>query len=201
MLAAQAKLLILALFDQRGKFLDYGGGYGMFVRLMRDAGFDFYLFDQYCDNLFAKGFSVDPSSDVGYELVTAFEVFEHLVNPMEDIGRMLAFGPNLLFTTTLVASPPPKLGEWWYYGVEHGQHVSLYSLQTLSFIAKRLGLHLTSDGATLHLLTHEPLPAWKFRVLQNRWGRLLARRWLSRKVAGKSLLTADYEKLVGHPLE
>src|SRR5688572_15218026 len=59
----QVKLLILAFFNDRGKFLDYGGGYGMFVRLMRDAGLNFYLYDQYCENLFAKGFDVEGPGD------------------------------------------------------------------------------------------------------------------------------------------
>ena len=162
-LAEQTKLLILAYFNDRGKFLDYGGGYGMFVRLMRDAGFHFYLYDQYCENLFAKGFSVEGQGNAEYELVTAFEVFEHLVHPMADIGRMLQFAPNLFFTTTLIASPPPPLDQWWYYGLEHGQHVSLYSQQTLSYIAEHFGLHLLTNNQSLHLLTARRLPSWKFR--------------------------------------
>ena len=36
-----AATLIYFLFDKKRKFLDYGGGYGVFVRLMRDVGFDF----------------------------------------------------------------------------------------------------------------------------------------------------------------
>jgi Methyltransferase domain len=199
-LAAQTKLLILAYFDHRQKFLDYGGGYGMYVRLMRDAGFDFYLYDQYCENLFAKGFSIDEAGNDRYELVTAFEVFEHLVNPMTDIERMLRFAPNVIFTTGLINSPPPLPGDWWYYGLEHGQHVALYSQKTLSYIAEHFGLHLLTDNHSLHLLTARPLPAWKFRAFQNRWGRLVSKGWLGRKMAGRSLLAADYEKLAGRPL-
>ena len=33
--------LIYFLFNNKGRFLDYGSGYGVFVRLMRDVGFDF----------------------------------------------------------------------------------------------------------------------------------------------------------------
>jgi hypothetical protein len=36
--------------------LDYGGGHGAFVRMMRDLGFDFLWFDKYAENLFAIGF-------------------------------------------------------------------------------------------------------------------------------------------------
>ncbi len=40
-------------------FLDYAGGYGVFTRLMRDIGFDFYWHDPYTQNLFANGFEKD----------------------------------------------------------------------------------------------------------------------------------------------
>ena len=53
--------LIYILFKHRGKFLDYGGGYGVFVRLMRDIGFDFYWQDKHTENLFAKGFEFGES--------------------------------------------------------------------------------------------------------------------------------------------
>ncbi|MFM6453388.1 MAG: methyltransferase domain-containing protein, partial [Planktothrix sp.] len=44
--------LIFNFFDHNSKFLDYGAGYGLFVRLMRDKGFNFYGFDKFCKNLF-----------------------------------------------------------------------------------------------------------------------------------------------------
>jgi hypothetical protein len=199
-LAEQTKLLILACFDDRAKFLDYGGGYGMFVRLMRDAGFDFYLYDQYCENLFAKGFSVEAPTENRYELVTAFEVFEHLVDPMAEIERMRQFSPSILFTTTLVASPPPKPGEWWYYALEHGQHVALYSKRSLEVIAERLGCRLFSNGQNLHLLTPKQISRWKFRAILNPRVRRFAKHWLNRRMRGRSLLASDYEKIAGRPL-
>ena len=36
-----ASTIIYSLFNQKGQYLDYGAGYGVFVRLMRDVGFDF----------------------------------------------------------------------------------------------------------------------------------------------------------------
>ena len=35
--------------------LDFGG-YGLFVRLMRDKGYDFQWYDKYCSNLFTNHF-------------------------------------------------------------------------------------------------------------------------------------------------
>ena len=40
-----AATLISFLFDKKSRFLDYGGGYGVFVRLMRVAGFNFFWQD------------------------------------------------------------------------------------------------------------------------------------------------------------
>jgi hypothetical protein len=59
-LAAAANVLIELAFPRAQHFLDYGGGAGLFVRLMRDRGFDFYLLDKYCANVFAAGFEAKP---------------------------------------------------------------------------------------------------------------------------------------------
>ncbi len=92
------KSIILAFFDQNGNFIDYGGGYGLFVRLMRDYGFDFHWFDEFCPNLFAKGLESDSAHGKTYELLTAFEVFEHLVNPLDDISKMLGLSRSIFFS-------------------------------------------------------------------------------------------------------
>ena len=58
--------LIIPFFikePQTKKFLDYGGGYGILVRLMRDVGYDFYWFDKYSQNIFAKGFECKDKID------------------------------------------------------------------------------------------------------------------------------------------
>ena len=68
--------IISVFFNYKDRFLDYGGGNGMFVRLMRDKGFNFFWQDQYTKNQFAQGF--ENYVEGKYELLTAFEVFEHL---------------------------------------------------------------------------------------------------------------------------
>jgi 2-polyprenyl-3-methyl-5-hydroxy-6-metoxy-1,4-benzoquinol methylase len=95
--------VIVLAFDPNAKFVDWGGGYGVFTRLMRDKGYDFYWSDAYCQNLFAKHFVAD--ADQSYEMMTCFEVFEHLVQPMAEIKVMLKMAPNILFTTQLPPSP------------------------------------------------------------------------------------------------
>ena len=65
-------------YKKNEKFLDYGGGSGLFVRLMREKGFNFYYYYKYSLNIFAKGFEVDLKNNFSFEVITVFEVFEHL---------------------------------------------------------------------------------------------------------------------------
>ncbi len=151
------RALIPVFFNPDGKFVDYGGGYGLFVRLMRDTGFDFYLYDPLCENLFAKRFLADPSGDQKYELLTAFEVFEHLVDPLRNIEEMLRFSPNIFFSTSLLPATNPKPTEWQYFGLEHGQHISFYTEKSLTIIAEQYGLHVHSCRGSLHLFSQDRL--------------------------------------------
>ncbi len=79
--------VITIMFDPKARFVDYGGGLGFYVRLMRDRGFDFYYWDRYAQPMFARGFEVGGGTGSTYELLTAFEVFEHLVEPISDARR------------------------------------------------------------------------------------------------------------------
>ena len=48
------------LFPKVERCIDYGGGYGMYTRMMRDLGHDFSHYDPHCENLFAKGMEAHP---------------------------------------------------------------------------------------------------------------------------------------------
>lgn len=100
--------LIRQYFLASGNFLDYGAGYGLFVRLMRDSQLVFFAFDEYCTNLFAKQYQVNLKEieSIQFEMITCFEVFEHYVFPVQEIKRLLQYSPNLLFSTELVSNPP-----------------------------------------------------------------------------------------------
>jgi len=149
-------VLIYFNFDTDGKFLDYAGGYGIFTRLMRDIGFDFYWYDIYTQNLLAKGFEADANHDTKYEFVTAFEVFEHLVDPKEDIKRMLQQSDTIVFSTELLPNQIPDPNSWWYYGFEHGQHISFYSKNTFAWLANHFGLKYYYING-IHLLTSKKI--------------------------------------------
>lgn len=163
-LARQASTIIFFLFNKNSKFLDFAGGYGIFVRLMRDIGFDFYWYDPYSENLMAQGFEYTDSVKL-IELVTSLESFEHFVNPLEEIERMLSVSSNILFSTELLPKLTSKPNEWWYYGLDHGQHISFYTLETLQFIANKYKLNLYTNTNSLHLLTSKKIDNTFFKIL------------------------------------
>ncbi|MEI6704156.1 MAG: class I SAM-dependent methyltransferase [Deltaproteobacteria bacterium] len=195
-LATIARVLITVFWGTQGCFLDFAGGYGLFVRMMRDSGFDFKWYDRYCANLFAGGFAADLDDDKNYELVTAFEVFEHLVDPVSGLEELLKHSKNILFTTDLLPEPAPKPEEWWYYGLEHGQHVSFYTRKSLQFLAEGKGLNFYTNGATVHLMTEKKLPTALFFLLARHKTASLVAPFLSKK----SLLEDDFRTITGGEL-
>lgn len=150
-LSQKLTIILRHMFDKEAKYLDYAGGYGVFVRLMRDVGFDFYWDDKFTANLFAKGFEYKMGG-VGIDAITTFESFEHFVSPVEEIDNMLNISKNIIFTTNLLPDPIPKPDEWWYYGLEHGQHISFYSHNTMKFLANKYALNYYYLGG-IHVLT------------------------------------------------
>ncbi|NJO93452.1 MAG: class I SAM-dependent methyltransferase [Hydrococcus sp. RM1_1_31] len=150
-LSTLAKYLIFNFFDHNGKFLDYGGGYGLLVRIMRDAGFDFYWSDKFCQNIFAEGFEAHQAEKNQFELVTVFEVFEHLVDPGEEIEKIFRFSKNILFSTEILPENNPKPNEWYYYALFAGQHVSIYTKKSLSLIAAKYNDNILFQTALAYI--------------------------------------------------
>lgn len=146
-------------FKTDAKYLDYAGGYGLLTRFMRDKGFNFYHTDKYCKNLFSEYFDLsDLPQNTKFEVVTAFEVFEHLANPLAEIEVLNQYSDNILFSTELQPNNSiNSVDDWWYFIPETGQHLALYSLKSLQFIADKLGYNFYTDEKELHLFTKTKL--------------------------------------------
>ena len=189
--SAATKVLIEVFHNRRGRFLDFGGGYGLFVRRMRDLGYDFVWYDKKCPNLFAKGFEGVLKSSQRYEIITAFEVMEHMLNPGSDLEQILQSSKSFLFSTELLPKEFPGFGEWPYFGPEHGQHISFYSATSLKRFAAAHGKKFVTDGNSLHMITEQPISNSLFRVITNRTcASLLAQ--LRRR---DTLLYSDFQRL------
>lgn len=141
--------------------LDYGAGHGIFVRLMRDAGFDFRWYDLHATNDYVRGF--EHGEGQTYDFLTSFEVLEHLTDPLAEISKMMSLSPNILLTTELVPTATPRIRDWWYYATASGQHISFYTPQAMNLIAARFGRHLLSRGP-YHLFTTKPMSRFVFRL-------------------------------------
>jgi hypothetical protein len=127
---------VIDLFYRSSKtYLDYGAGYGMFVRRMRDLGYDFDAYDLHCHNMFAEQVALVSLDGKHYDLSTAFEVFEHLEDPLSIIKLLFTVADHLLITTETLPEPVPSLDAWWYFAPEHGQHISFYTLKALRVMA------------------------------------------------------------------
>ncbi len=149
--------LIVLFFDRREKFVDYAGGYGLFTRMMRDIGFDFYWSDPFTKNLVARTFEIQDGKK--YHLATSFESFEHFDNPKEELQKIIQIADNIILSTELLPSPIPNASDWWYYGLEHGQHIALYTQKAFIELARQFNLHYYNLD-DVHLLTKKVIPIY-----------------------------------------
>lgn len=164
-LALTATNAIFYLFNKKLTYLDFAGGYGILTRIMRDTGLDFKWQDDYTKNLLARGFEYNKNNNI--ELVTAFEVFEHFVNPISEIERILTISKNILFSTELKKEEVPNK-DWWYYGFNHAQHISFFSKKTLQFIANKYNLNYYTNNKNIHLFTTKKINRLFFKLITNK---------------------------------
>ncbi|MDB6019879.1 MAG: methyltransferase type 11 [Pedosphaera sp.] len=169
--------------------LDWGAGTGLLVRLCRDDGLNFFYDDPFAENVFARGFERKESGlPPAWACVTAFEVAEHLPDPLKNFGDLFQLSPrHLLFSTLLYQDQAP---DWWYF-VDNGQHVAFYTRRSLELIARHYGYHLASNDCDLHLFSREKVSD---RLLKSchKSREKLARRY--RKKHGSRLLK-DFEHI------
>lgn len=170
-------------------FLDFGAGYGMFVRLMRDRGFRFQHYDPTCRNLFSR-FNEARLEDGGrYKLATAIEVIEHTADPIATVLQILKYSDAVLLSTEVSDSAPPD-PEWWYLGLEHGQHISLFGARTFGILAARLSIKYTRLYSNWHLLSKGEITLTKER--SSRIARASKRLFWTGK-AERSLMMPDFD--------
>ena len=164
--------------DRKDRCLDWGGGNGLYCRLMRDRGFDFLSYDRYVEPFYCVGFTADqPAERQSATLVTAVEVFEHLPDPGDELARLFATNADAVLFSTLLYRDQDE--DWFYLAHQTGAHVFFYSRRGL----RELGAHYGYDfieGVELHLFI-------------KRQPRRLKSTWLTRRLI-KRLLGRGYAR-------
>ena len=147
-----AFVLVAAKIFGLRTILDFGGGDGLLCRLLRDRGLDAHTVDDYATPTYAYQFR--GSLERQYDLITAFEVFEHLPNPSDALANLFDTRPKFIIASTEIYSGQDA--NWWYLCPSQGQHVFFYSSRALRSLAQH---HRYSyyDINGRHLFCKEPL--------------------------------------------
>ena len=195
-LRGEIKEIIDSCFPETSIYLDYAGGYGMFVRLMRDIGYDFFRQDDYCENIFANYFDIKDIKTSKFDIVTAFEVLEHFNNPLEEIAKVFEYADTVIFSTELLPKSSSKIENWWYITEETGQHIAFYSDKAMQLIAKKFNKNYYRRNHNIHVFTSKTLqqPQIDF-AFRKRHKKILGYKIekINQAIQRESLTQVDYE--------
>jgi Methyltransferase domain len=132
--------------------LDFGGGDGLLCRLLRDRGLDAQTIDGHAKPTYARPFEGNLART--YDLITAFEVFEHLPQPSVSLASLFQSKPRFIIASTEIYSGQDT--SWWYLGPRQGQHVFFYSRAALCWLASRHSYSYYEINGR-HIFSREPL--------------------------------------------
>jgi 2-polyprenyl-6-hydroxyphenyl methylase/3-demethylubiquinone-9 3-methyltransferase len=128
------------------RILDYGGGAGLLARLLRERGFRAETYDPFSE------FDAMPSG--GYDLITCFEVMEHVPQPRETVREMtklLREEGGILFSTLVQPGEFARIGLGWWYAAPRNGHISLYSTGSLARLFGEVGMKVVSFSEGMHM--------------------------------------------------
>ena len=99
----------------------------------------------------------------------------------------------------IIHSPSVLPSEWWYYGLEHGQHIGFYRLRTLNYLANKFDLYLISDGISRHFFSKKKYSytAWRTLVyLSSKFPKLLSLGMKSKTWSDHLLISSNKKKFI-----
>lgn len=145
------------------RHLDYGGGNGVLVDLLRTSGWNSISYDPLVNR------DVSAEQLGRFELITAFEVFEHVPDVqqlMSHLRSLLAPDGLVLFSTLLSDGSIHRNQRlsWWYASPRNG-HISLFSRNSLALLAQNHGFHFGSFSVGCHILFSN-IPPWAAHIIR-----------------------------------
>jgi SAM-dependent methyltransferase len=131
------------------RLLDWGAGLGGLVRMARSRGIDADGFDEgfAAKVLEEKGLMAPPVSErrERYDVITAIEVIEHLIDPVSELQAMadcLRPGGFLFITTGNLTKARGALNRWYYAQIPD-VHVTFWSPESWAKGLVKAGLAAT----------------------------------------------------------
>jgi hypothetical protein len=149
---------LLPNFPRGRRHLDYGGGNGLLARILRQRGWDSTSYDPLVDR------DVDPNTLGRFDLISAFEVFEHVPDVRASLKAILPLmrEPGVLLFRTVVSDGSIRPNQrllWWYAAPRNG-HVNLFSNRSLAVLAEQHRFSFATASAGIHIFVRRPPPAW-----------------------------------------
>jgi tetratricopeptide (TPR) repeat protein/SAM-dependent methyltransferase len=146
--AGNARLVAesFAVSREAMRILDYGGGAGVLAKRLQEAGFRAETYDPF------SGFDAPPTGP--FDLVTCFEVMEHVPSPRETVRAMAGLLKEegaILFSTLVQPKDFARVGLGWWYAAPRNGHISLYSTAALARLFGEAGMKVVSFSEAMHL--------------------------------------------------
>ena len=155
-------------YKKKGKLLDIGCAYGYFLELARESGFDCYGVDpsiyaikeakkKFGDHVERKPLSRLSFLPKTFDLITMFDVFEHLLEPQKDLERVRSVIKDngiLTISTGDQGSTWAKMmgRKWTFYNPP--QHFNYFNKDNIKMILDQSGfevINLVKNGKWLYL--------------------------------------------------
>jgi SAM-dependent methyltransferase len=146
--SGNARLVAEAFAGSLGniRILDYGGGAGLLAERLREQGFAAATYDPFSQ------FDIMPAEQ--FDLITCFEVLEHVPWPQKTIATMVGLLKEeaaILFSTLVQPAEFERMGLGWWYAAPRNGHISLYSKAALVHLFATAGMKVASFNAALHM--------------------------------------------------
>ena len=166
-----SRLIALVLWLERKwgqPALDWGGGYGLLTRILRDLGFDFYNYDFYVDGILSPEFNLTTREldNFRFDILCSIEVFEHLTKPLDTFSVMTQNSNLLIIGTQLIPRQivKPSNRDWPYFQPTTGQHITFASQKGIRKFANKLGFVYQISIDSLHIFSKSKF-RWRTRII------------------------------------